>query len=163
MSRVSAPGLRGTLLGTLLRLWNPLMRRLLDSSLHWPLSRWFAVLAWTGRKTGRRYSTPVSFVREGRTAYVTTGDRWWRNLTEGAPVAMCVAGRWREGTAAPLMDPADSRAQHERLFREHSWFRLLAGIPRGPEGGPDTTAVARAVMAGRVLVRIELEARSRNS
>lgn len=157
MSRVSAPGLRGTLLGALLRLWNPLMRRLLDSPLHWPLSRWFAVLAWTGRTTGRRYSTPVSFVREGNTAYVTTGDRWWRNLTAGAPVAMLIAGRWRRGTAAPLMDPADHRAQHERLFRDHSWFRLLAGIPRANAGGPDTAAVARAVKAGRVLVRIQLE------
>ena len=157
MSRVSAPGLRGTLLGALLRLLNPLMRRLLDSPLHWPLSRWFAVLAWRGRKTGRRHTTPVSFVREGATAYVTTGDRWWRNLTEHAPVEMRISGRWREGTAVPLIDPADSRAQHERLFREHSWFRILAGIPRGPRGGPNTAAVARAVMAGRVLVRIELE------
>jgi hypothetical protein len=157
MSRVSAPGLRGTLLGALLRAWNPVMRRLLASPLHWPWSRWFAVLAWTGRKTGRRYSTPVSFVREGRTAYVTTGDRWWRNLTERAPVAMRISGRWRKGTAVSLTDPADSREQHERLFREHPWFRLLAGIPRGPEGGPDTVAVARAVMAGRVLVRIDLE------
>jgi hypothetical protein len=157
VSRVSAPGLRGTMLGTLLRVWNPVMRRLLASPLHWPWSRWFAVLAWTGRKTGRRYSTPVSFVREGRSAYVTTGDRWWRNLGERAPVAMRIGGSWRVGMAAPLTDPADSRAQHERLFREHSWFRLLAGIPRGPEGGPDPAAVARAVMAGRVLVRIDLE------
>lgn len=157
MSRVSAPGLRGTLLGAILRLLNPLMRRLLNSPLHWPLSRWFAVLAWTGRKTGSRHSTPVSYVREGSMAYVTTGDRWWRNLTDREPVAMRIAGRWMKGTAAPLMDPADSRAQHERLFREHSWFRLLAGIPRAPDGGPDSAAVARAVMAGRVLVRIELE------
>ena len=157
MSRITAPALRGTLLGALLRLWNPIMRRLLDSPFHWPLSRWFAILAWTGRKTGRRHSTPVSYVREGRTVYVTTGDRWWRNLIDGAPVAMRILGRWTEGTAAPLMDPADSRAHHERLFREHSWFRLLAGIPRGPGGGPDTGAVAQAVMAGRVLVRIELE------
>ncbi len=157
MSRVSAPAVRGTLLGALLRLWNPLMRRLIDSPLHWPLSRWFAVLAWTGRKTGRRYSTPVSYVRDGRTAYVTTGDRWWRNLTGGARVAMRSAGRWQEGTAVPLTDPADCRAEHERLFREHTWFRLLAGIPRGKDGGPDPVAVDRAVMAGRVLVRIELE------
>ena len=157
MSRVSAPAVRGTHLGTLLRLWNPLMRRLIDSPVHWPLSRWFAVLAWTGRKTGRRYSTPVSYVREGRTAYVTTGDRWWRNLTGGALVAMRIAGRWQEGNAAPLADPADCRAEHERLFREHTWFRLLAGIPIGPDGGPDPAAVDRAVTAGRVLVRIELE------
>lgn len=157
MSRVSAPALHGTLLGALLRSWNPLMRRLIDSPVHWPLSRWFAVLAWTGCKTGRRYSTPVSYVREGKTAYVTTGDRWWRNLTGGAPVAMRIAGGWQEGTAAPLTDPAECRAEHERLFREHSWFRRLAGIPNGPEGGPDPAAVDQAVTAGRVLVRIELE------
>ena len=52
---------------------------------------------------------------------------------------------------------AECRAEHARLFREHSWFRRLAGIPSGPEGGPDPAAVDRAVTAVRVLVRIELE------
>jgi hypothetical protein len=157
MSRVSAPALRGTLLGVLLRLWNPIMKRLLESPAHWPLSRWFAVLAWSGRKSGRRYSTPVSYVREGGTAFVTTGDAWWRNLRGGAPVKMRVSGRWRQGDAVPLVDAAESRAEHERLFRIHPWFRWLAGIPAGADGGPDASAVSRAVAAGRVIVRIELE------
>jgi hypothetical protein len=157
VSRVSAPGLRGTLLGTVLRLWNPVMRPLLDSPIHWPLSRWFAVLAWKGRKTGRRYSTPVSYVREGNTVFVTTGDKWWRNITGGAPVTMRLAGRERQGTAEPILDAGAGRAEHERLFRDHPWFRRLAGIPKGADGGPDPTAVARAVESGRVLVRIQLE------
>lgn len=160
MSRVSAPALRGTILGALLRVLNPLIRRLLDSPVHWPLSRWFAVLAWSGRKTGQSYSTPVSYVYEGRTAYVTTGDRWWRNLTDGAPVRMRIAGRWQQGTALPLTDPAECRAEHQRLFRAHPWFRLLAGIPAGPEGGAEPTALKRAVAAGRTLVRIDLKRRS---
>jgi hypothetical protein len=156
MSRVSAPALRGTALGGILRWWNPLMRRLLESPIHWPLSRRFAVLSWSGRKTGKRYSTPVSYVREGTTAFVTTGDSWWRNLSGGAPVAMRVAGRWRQGNALPLFDAAQCRDEHERLFRAHPWFRRLAGIPTGRDGGPDPVAVDRAVAAGRVLVRIEL-------
>jgi hypothetical protein len=156
MSRASAPALRGTLLGTVLRLLNPVMRRLLDSPLHWPLSRWFAVLVWSGRKTGRRYSTPVSYVLEGGTAFVTTGDRWWRNLIGGAPVAMRIRGRWQQGSAVPMTDAAESRAVHGRLFRGHPWFRRLAGISKGRDGGPDTTAIEQAVAAGRVLVRIEL-------
>jgi hypothetical protein len=133
------------------------MRRLLDSPVHWPVSRWFAVLAWSGRKTGRQYSTPVSYVREGNTVFVTTGDRWSRNLSLGAPVAMRIAGRWRQGSALPLLDAAECRAEHERLFRNHPWFRRLAGIPQGREGDTDATAIKRAVAAGRVLVRIELE------
>ena len=158
MSRASAPALRGTTLGLLLRIWNPVMRRLLESPFHWPLSRWFAVLAWRGRKSGKPYSTPVSLVCEGDVAYVTTGDRWWRNLIDGAPVRMRVAGRWRAGEARLILDPAESQAQHERLFRRHAWFRWLAGIPKGPDGGADPEALRRAVAAGRVLVRIELDA-----
>jgi hypothetical protein len=157
MSRVSAPRLRGTLLGAVLRLWNPVMRPLLDSPMHWPLSRWFAVLAWKGRKSGRPYSTPVSYVREGNTVFVTTGDKWWRNLIGGAPVTLRLAGRRRQGAAEPILDAAAGRAEHERLFREHPWFRLLAGIPKGADAGPDPTAVARAVASGRILVRIQLE------
>lgn len=132
------------------------MRVLLGSPLHWPLSRWFAVLAWSGRKTGRRHSTPVSYVREGTTAYVTTGDRWWRNMTGGAPVAMRIAGKWHEGIAAAVTDPVESRSTHERLFREHGWFRVLAGIPSDRDGHPDPDALDRSLAAGRVLVRIEL-------
>jgi hypothetical protein len=157
MSRVMAPALRGTLLGTVLRWWNPAMRPLLDSRVHWPLSRWFAVLGWRGRKTGRRYSTPVSYVRDGNTVFVTTGDKWWRNLEGGAPVTLRLAGRSRQGKAEPILDAAAGRVEHERLFRNHPWFRLLAGIPKGADGGPDPTAVAQAVASGRVLVRVQLE------
>jgi hypothetical protein len=152
---VRKPALRGTLLGSLLRAWNPIMRRLLESPAHWPLSRWFAVLAWRGRKTGKRYSTPVSYVREGSTAYVTTGDRWSRNLVDRAPVAMRIAGRWTQGVAAALADPEQSFIEHDRLFREHPWFRLLAGVPRGPGGGPDPESLQRSIAAGRVLVKVE--------
>ena len=147
--------MRGTLLGTLLRVLNPFLRRLLESPVHWPWSRWFAVLAWSGRKTGRSYSTPVSYVREGGTAYVTTGDRWWRNLIDGAPVTMRIAGRSYSATAVAVTDEEQSRAEHGRLFREHWWFRFLAGIPRSAAGGPDPKAVARAIAAGRMLVRVD--------
>jgi hypothetical protein len=132
------------------------MRLLLGSPLHWPLSRWFAVLAWTGRKTTRRYSTPVSYVREGTIVYLTTGDRWWRSLTGGAPVAIRIRGHWHKGIGAAVIDPVESRRNHQRLFREHGWFRQLAGIPTDQHGRPDLRALDQALAAGRVLVRIEL-------
>jgi hypothetical protein len=158
VNRVSAPALRGTFLGMLLGLWNPIMRRVLNSPIHWPLSRWFAVLAWTGRKTGRRHLTPVSYVHEGTVAYVTTGDRWWRNLAGGAPVGLRIAGRWRQGTAVPLTQVTINRTEHLRLFHLHTWFRRLAGIPASPSGGSDLDAMDRALAAGRILIRIDLRA-----
>jgi hypothetical protein len=132
------------------------MRVLLNSRLHWPWSRWLAVVAWRGRQSGRRYSTPVSYVREGSIAWITTGDRWWRNLGDGAPVDMRIAGRWHSARGVPITDRAGSQNLHLRLFREHHWFRWLAGIPAGSDGEPETQAMGKALDAGRTLVRIDL-------
>jgi F420H(2)-dependent quinone reductase len=156
VDRASRPALRGSLLGTVLRLVNPATRVLLQSPLHWPLSRWFVVLSWTGRRSGRRYSTPVSYVREGHVIWMTTGDRWWRNLIGGAPVVVRMAGRRRRGVGVPVTDSRESYVAHERLFRAHRWFRWLSGIPGDRAGGPEPKALERALAAGRVLVRIEL-------
>lgn len=157
MSRATNPTLRGSFLGAVLRAWNPVMRVLLGSPLHWPLSRWFAVLSWSGRKTGRRYSTPVSYVREGTTAWVTTGDRWWHNLADGATVAIRIRGRVHEGRGIAVTDRAESQREHHRLFAGNAWFRRLAGIPGGRGSGPDPESLDQALAAGRVLIRIELE------
>ena len=130
VSRVTKPALRGSVLGTVLGALNPVMRVLLDSPLHWPLSRWFAILAWTGRRSGRRYSTPVSYVREGSTAWITTGDAWWHNLESGAPVDMRVSGRWHSAHGMAVTDRATSLFEHERLFREHPVVPAALGNPR---------------------------------
>jgi F420H(2)-dependent quinone reductase len=157
MNRVTRPALRGSPLGAVLRAWNPAMKLILRSPLHWPLSRWFAVLAWEGRKSGRRYSTPVSYVMDGGSVYVTTGDRWWHNVDGGGPIGLRLRGRRHRATATPITDPAESRAVHLRIFRDHPWFRWLSGIPADGHNGADTAAVDQAIGSGRVLVRIDLD------
>jgi deazaflavin-dependent oxidoreductase (nitroreductase family) len=156
LNRVSRPALRGSLLGTLLRIWNPAMKLILRSPLHWPLSRWFTVLSWTGRKSGRQYATPVSYVMDGEAVWVTTGDRWWHNVEGGGLVDLRLRGRHRQATATPITDITAAAAEHQRLFREHPWFRRLSGIPGDGAGGADPVALERAISAGRTLVRMEL-------
>jgi len=155
MSRVTRPALRGSWLGTLLRVWNPVMKLILGSPIHWPLSRWFALISWTGRNTGRRYSTPVSYVLADGAMWVTTGDRWWRNVVGGGTLELRLRGDAVDGNATVITDPADSEREHQRLFRDHGWFRWLSGIPGDGVGGADPVALQRAIGAGRVLVRID--------
>lgn len=156
MGRADSPALHGTLLGRLLRYWNPVMRRLLDSRLHWPLSRWFLLLSWTGRRTGRVYTIPVSYVTDSRHVFLTTGDRWWRNVVDNESVRVRLGGRWSSARAIAVTDADESRREHDRLFRLHPWYRRLAGVPATPAPDSDTTALARSIAAGRTLVRIEL-------
>src|SRR5689334_513037 len=49
----------------------------------------------TGCKTGKKYSTPVGFYREGDTLWVISNrDRtWWRNVKNGAEVSLLLKGK----------------------------------------------------------------------
>lgn len=48
----------------------------------------------TGCKSGKKYSTPVGFYREGGTLWVISNrDRtWWRNVRNGANVSLLLNG-----------------------------------------------------------------------
>jgi deazaflavin-dependent oxidoreductase (nitroreductase family) len=117
------------------------------------------LLTVTGRKTGTRRTTPVSYVRDGDLAFLTTGDRWVRNLSGGAPVEIRIRGRWLAGDATPVTDRGESVATHQRLFRAHPWFRALSGLPAAGRDGADPVALEQTLSAGRTLVRISLRPR----
>jgi hypothetical protein len=83
---------------------NPLVRLLIRSPLHRLASRRLALINYTGRRSGRRYTIPVGY-QNGRSSgddHRRSPDHkvWWRSLTgTGAPVELIVRGRRRTGHA----------------------------------------------------------------
>lgn len=82
---------------------NPVVRAVLSSPLHALLSRRLAVMTVTGLRTGRRYTFPVGYRRDGDRVLVGVGwperKRWWRNLRDGGRVDMRIRGQRYEGHA----------------------------------------------------------------
>src|SRR5437879_8905690 len=70
-------------LQSVVRYFNPFMRLVLGSRAHRMMSGRLMLLSFTGRRTGRSYTTPVSYVREGTNLLVPGGGAWWKNLTSG--------------------------------------------------------------------------------
>jgi hypothetical protein len=68
---------------------------LLRSFLHGMLSKGMMLITVTGRKTGRKYTTPIGYYEsEGCLWTVTSRDRtWWRNLQGGAEVLLRLKGK----------------------------------------------------------------------
>jgi hypothetical protein len=120
------------------------------------LSRWFLLLRWNGPRTGRPHAIPISYVTEHGHVFATTGDGWWRNVVSARDVGVTLRGSRRTAQVVPVDDASESAAEHQLLFRRHPFFRLLAGIPAREGGQPDAAAVARAVDAGRKLLRIDI-------
>ena len=82
-------------------LYNPMVKLILHSPLHPLMSSGTMLLTFTGRKSGRQYTTPISYAREGDTITLITNRKhgWWRNLQSEKPVTARVKGKDLPGKA----------------------------------------------------------------
>jgi deazaflavin-dependent oxidoreductase (nitroreductase family) len=80
---------------------NDFIAWVLRSPLHGMLSNGMMLITITGRKTGKEYTTPVGFFREGDELWILTSlDRtWWRNLKDGADVDLLLQRKQVRGFA----------------------------------------------------------------
>lgn len=76
----------------LLRLVNPVMGLLLRSPFAGAARKQFMVLRFTGRKTGRPYSIPLSAHLIDDQLYALTGAPWKQNFRDGGPVDVVYDG-----------------------------------------------------------------------
>lgn len=100
-----------------LRLVNPVLRMLLRSRLHQPLSKQFVLLTVTGRKTGRSYVIPVGRHESDGELLVCASGEWRHNLRGGARVRVTIDGHEHSGYAQYEEDP-DTVAQAYRTLLE---------------------------------------------
>jgi hypothetical protein len=93
------------------RTMNPVIGAVLRSPAHHLLSGQLALITVTGRLTGREYTIPVMYKRDGNAVRIEVGwperKRWWRNLTgAGASVQMRVGNDEWSGHAVARGDEA---------------------------------------------------------
>src|SRR5215831_9498590 len=76
-----------------LRLVNPVLGFLLRTPLAGPARKQLMVLGFTGRKTGRPFSIPVSAHVIDEDLYALTGAPWKQNFRGGAPAQVVFDGK----------------------------------------------------------------------
>ncbi len=75
--------------------FNPAIICLLRSPLHGIFSKRVVLVTFTGRKSQRVLTTPVSYVRDGEAVrfFVRSEHVWWRNFRGGADVTLRTEGK----------------------------------------------------------------------
>jgi deazaflavin-dependent oxidoreductase (nitroreductase family) len=114
------------------RLYNPLVSGLLRSPLHGLMSSSTLLISYTGRRSGRPYTTTVNYVWDGDTLLAVSprGHVWWRNLRGEAPVGVRVAGRDLRGLGRAFED--------EKAVQDGGLLTVLRkGAHSGGTGGAD--------------------------
>ena len=121
-----------------------------------PLSRQLMLLVHTGRRTGRTYRQPVSYVREGDCLITPGGGKWTSNLREGEPVTLKLRGR--NVTARPEL--VRDVEEVDRLLRimVTKNRRLAAFVPFvARDGTIERRQLEAAVQHGFCIVRWHLD------
>ncbi len=90
----------------LLRLVNPLLGGLLRTPLAGPARKQLMVLSFTGRKSGKSYSIPLSAHMIDGDLYALTGAAWKQNFRDGAAARVLYDGRTTDMRGELIRDPA---------------------------------------------------------
>lgn len=140
----------------LVRVFNALPRVLLCSPLHGLMSEKTLLFGFTGRKSGKRYLTPMSYARVGDEILMSTEAPWWKNLVGGVPVELVLRGRRRSGFAEAVTEEAGIVDGLKTIVRLYPGYRRFVGVAVDGEGRPEEKTVVGAARRGRVVVRVRL-------
>jgi hypothetical protein len=133
------------------------MRVLLGLPFPTPLSGRLMLITYRGRRTGKLYRQPVSYVQEDHSLLTPGGGTWKWNLQNSQPVLVRLRGR--KVVARPeLIAEVD---EIERLLAvmtaANPSVSAFVGIPKGPDGHLDRSRLEVAVRYGFRIVRWRLE------
>jgi|WetSurMetagenome_2_1015567.scaffolds.fasta_scaffold135080_2 deazaflavin-dependent oxidoreductase (nitroreductase family) len=110
------------------------------------------VITVTGRKSGRPYSTPIGFLRDGETIIaLSRGSNWFKNAVATGTAQIEIKGVTTRVSVTPVKD----HAERERIFelykreRAKNFTRLFGVAIDAPE------AELKAALATRDFVKMK--------
>jgi len=136
---------------------NPFMKMILRSPFHSLMSGNTAVVSVTGRNSGRVYSIPVNYQREGDIVWITSmRDRsWWKNLRGGVKVLIRLAGSDFDGMGEVIESPQEVQGYLKEYLLLNPAYAKYLDVGLDSEGNLEQENLAKAAEK-RVMVRVTL-------
>lgn len=153
MPATTRPPLSRRLQARFFRVVNVPMRVILGLPVATPLGRNLMLAFVIGRKSGKTYRQPVSYVRDGDALLTPGGGKWKLNLISGTPVRLRLRGRDISATPELVSDIDEVGSLLKTMAAGNPAAARFVGIQRGPDGSFDRGGVERAVQYGFRIVR----------
>ena len=132
------------------------MKFVLRSPVHGMVSKTILLITFTGRKSGKTYTTPVDYSQDGDQVTIFTHADWWKNLRGEAPVTLRIRGRELQGLAQPVAEDkqaiAAGLAAHLRKVPGDARYY---GVTFDDHGNPNAEEVEQAAQTV-VMIPIRL-------
>ena len=135
---------------------NKTMKFLLRSPMHRVISKYLLLFTFTGRKSGKSYTTPVSYMQQDGYVTILTHANWWKNLCGGAPVSLRLRGRELQGMAELVVEDKEAvAAALTTHLRQSTFDAKFYDVAIDEHGNPIAEDVERAVQTV-VMIQVRL-------
>lgn len=135
------------------RVINVPMRFVLGLPVATPLGSSLMLAFITGRKSGKTYRQPISYVRDGDTLLTPGGGRWKLNLQPDVPVRIRLRGSDIMATAELVSDPDEVDKLLTIMTAANPRAAAFIGVSRDDAGHFDRAALENAIRYGFRIVR----------
>jgi hypothetical protein len=129
------------------------MRAILGLPFATPLGGRLMLAFLTGRKTGRSYRQPLSYVRQGSTLLTPGGGKWKLNLVSGRPVRIRLQGKDVQATPESVTDIDEVDRLLTAMMAANPGVKAFTRIPTTSEGRPDRARLQIALQYGFSIIR----------
>ena len=135
------------------RVINVPMRLVLGLPVATPLGRSLMLAFITGRRSGKTYRQPLSYVRDDDTLLTPGGGRWKLNLMPDVPVRIRLRGQDIMASPELISDPDEIGKLLTTMTAANPRAAAFIGIARDPDGQFDRAGLENAVRYGFRIVR----------
>lgn len=129
------------------------MRILLGLPVPTPLGRRLMLVFHTGRRTGRHFRQPVSYVAHDGVLLTPGGGRWTSNLKEGEPTRIRIRGRDRSVRPELVTNPDLVGALLGVMRAANPGLDRFVRLPKTPDGRYEPIPLEAAIRHGFRVVR----------
>jgi hypothetical protein len=121
------------------------------------MSRRLLVVTYAGRRSGRPYSTPVAYLRQGADLLIAGGAPWWRHIESGAGVGLRLRGRDLQARVERLSDPEALSSALAYVLPRNPFLRRFMQLAPGSDGQVSRADIERAQARGLTVLRLHPE------
>ncbi|WP_132301752.1 nitroreductase/quinone reductase family protein [Kribbella sp. VKM Ac-2568] len=107
-----------------------------------------------GRKSGRRYTVPVSYLAQGQDLLIGTSFGWARNLRTGEPVAFRFKGKSRLADVQTLTAEPDVVTAYAHMAAANPAFARFSGVHVDQDGNPNHRDLHLAWVGGARVIKL---------
>ena len=107
-----------------------------------------------GRKSGKQYTVPVAYTKQGNELLIGTPFAWSRNLRTGEPVTIRLRGRRRQADVRVFRDEDEVVAAYETMTRDNKTFANFNKVRMDAEGNPNADDLHAVWRAGARAFRL---------